>query len=175
MVMSRKIYAVNTVQDFINRINRIVRQIKSQPMFKGSDKACKPEKVTVRKTGRKKNILGYLAARYDIYANGKKKREVWVGRIPPLLKEVDFNKAMALKFKIENILSPLSGCKDIDSDPKYRKLFVNGELPMMINNFLTGREEVERIVKIQVAPISKKIFEVPQGFKKVPIEKFMVH
>ncbi len=175
IILSRSIYAVNTVQDFVDRINRIVKQIKAQPMFEGNDKACKSVKILVKKTDKEKKILGYAAWRYDVYANGEKKREAWVGRIPPLLKEVDFNKAMALKFKIENILAPLSGCKDIDSNPRYRKLFVDGNVPMVIVDYLTGRVEGERITNIQVTPISQKVFAVPKGFKKVPIEKFMVH
>ncbi len=172
---SRGLYAVNTVQDFITRINRLVKQIKAQPMFKDTDKSCKSVKVTVKDTGVKKKILGYQTKKYEIYANGKKKREVWVGRIPSLVKEVDFKKTMKLKFEIENTLAPLSGCKDIDSSLKYRKLFVKGKIPFIIIDFLTGREEVERITTIEVALIPEKIFKVPPGFKKVPIEKFMEH
>ncbi len=175
IIPSRKIYAMNTVQDFISRIKKIIKEVKMQPMFNQNDNSCKSVNVTVKMTGEKRRILGYPSVKYEVYANGVKKREVWIAQIIPLTKEVDFDKTMKLKFRIENILTPLSECKDIETDSKYRKLFVSGNIPMLTIDYLLGRKEVERVVKIEVLPISKKIFEPPEGFRKVPIEKFMQH
>ena len=176
IIPSRQIYAVNTVSDFIRRIERIVREVQTQPMFREqSDKSCKSVKISIRRTGKTQKILGYQARRYDIFVNGVKKREVWISQVPPLLKEVDFDKTMALKFRIENILTPLSDCKDIESNPGYRRLFVKGKIPVMVIDFLPGREEIERVTKIKMGPIPPRLFEPPKGFKKVPIEAFMQH
>ncbi len=176
IIPSRQIYAVNTVSDFIRRIKRIVREVQAQPMFqKQTDKSCRSAKISIKRTGKTKKILGYLARRYDVTVNGIKKREVWISRVPPLLKEVDFDKTMALKFRIENILTPLSDCKDIETNPGYRRLFVKGNIPVMVIDSLPGREEIERVTKIEIGPIPPRLFKPPKGFRKVPIETFMQH
>ena len=176
IIPSRRIYAFNTVSDFINRIERIIKEVQKQPMFqKQGNKTCKSSKISIKRTGEVKKILGYQARKYNVYVDGEKKREVWISRVPPLIKTVDFDKTMALKFRIENILTPLSDCKDIETNSKYRKLFVQGNIPMMVIDYLPGREEIDRVTKIDVVPIAQKIFEPPKGFKKVPIEAFMQH
>ena len=173
IVPSRKIYAVNDIDEFIRKIRNIVAQIKAQQpqAQKNTDNA--PMNVTVKRTGKKKSFLGYMSEQVELYVNNKKAMVLWITDKLPLKKEIDVNKAFEKRFQIEDIFVELSGTKDIESTKEYKELFKGGKVSMMTITYADGTEEIERVTQVEITKIPKHIFEVPKGFKKVPIEQFM--
>jgi len=172
---SRKIYAVNSIGDFMKRIQNIMQQIKAQQLYKQNKSGNKLSKIRIKKGGETKNILGYPSKKIEIYENDKKVRELWITDKLPLRKEVDIDKAREKKFQIEKLLTPISGTKDVELSPEYQNLLKGGKIPMIITTFSNGVEEIERVNQVEIVSIPKHIFEVPKEYKKVPIEKFMQH
>ena len=175
IIPSRKIYAVNDIDEFIKKIEKIVAQIKQQQPQGWKKPGGKPLNVVAKKTGKKKNFLGYPAELFEIYSNNVKVRDVWITDKIPLKKEIDVEKAFEKRFKIEDIFVELSGTKDIEATPEYKNLFKGGRVSMMMISYNNGSEEIERVTQVEIAKIPEHIFEVPRGFKKVPIEQFMRH
>ncbi len=172
---SRKIYAVNSFGNFIKRIQNIVNQIRSQPQYREPPPAKSSLKVKIKKTGKTKKILGYFSEQYMVFSNGKRVRELWLTVKLPLAKEADVDKEREEKARIEEVIAPLAGSRDVELTQEYQNLLKGGKVPMVITSYIDGTEEVERIVRVEIVAISKEVFEVPKGYKKVPIERFMQH
>jgi hypothetical protein len=175
IIPSKKIYAVNDIDEFIRKIKNIIQQIKAQQSETLSKSDNKPLNIKVKKTGKTKNFLGYKSELFEIYSNGKKVRDLWITSKLPLKKEIDANKAYEKRFKIEDIFVELSGNSDIEATPEYKNLLKGGKTSIMTISYYTGYEQVERVTQVEIINIAKHIFEVPAGFKKVPIEQFMQH
>jgi len=174
IIPSRKIYAVNDIDEFIRKIRKIVEQVKAQQEFQNNTPSA-PLNVTVKKTGETKNFLGYPSEHVEIYANNKKVRDLWLTDKLPLKQEINVDKAFEKRSQIEDIFVELSGTKDIEATPEYKALFKGGKVSMMTISYNLGSEEIERVTQVEITQIPLHIFEVPAGFKKVPIEQFMRH
>ncbi len=171
----RRIYAVNDIDEFVKKIEKIAEQIKAQQSQGQAEENTPSQKVTVKKTGKVKNFFGYQAEQVFLYSNGKKVRELWLTDKLPLQKEINVNKALEKRFEIEDIFVALSGSRDIEATPEYKNLFKGGKVSMMTISYISGTEQIERIFKVEIKEIPEHIFKVPEGFKKVPIEQFMQH
>ncbi len=172
---TRRIYAVNSVDDFVQRIEKIVQQIKAQKLF-GEKKAPQaPLKVQIKETGKSKKILGYPSQEAEIYVNGKKVEVMWYTERLPLKDEIDVEKAREKKTKIESIFEELSGEKDFEQSKEYQNFMKGQKVPLLTITYNMGTEEIERVVDIKITSIPQRIFQVPEGYKKVPIEQFMRH
>jgi len=150
IIPSKKIYAVNDIDEFIRKIENIIQQIKAQQPETQNKSDGKPLNIKVKKTGKTKSFLGYKAELFEIYSKGKKARDLWITDKLPLKKEIDANKAYEKRFKIEDIFVELSGNSDIEATPEYKNLLKGGKISMMTISYYNNYEQIERITQVEI-------------------------
>jgi len=131
--------------------------------------------VTVKKIGKGETIAGYETTKYQVTNNGQFERTVWMAEDAKL---ANFYKSFGDQAREH--MKKMMVCKDlglngdtVDMSPPYLDLMKKGWLMM---------EEVvdEDSVSGESAPVEELVeeslpastFEVPQGYKKVPLAQF---
>jgi hypothetical protein len=143
--------------------------------MKQMNEATPKPNVSVQKIGKGETIAGYATTKYQVTNNGQLERTVWIAEDAQIAKFISSYWDQAM-----NSLKKMSRCEDlgltgeaVDTSPAYLGLMKEGWLMM---------EEVvdEDSVSGESAPVEELVeenlpastFEIPQGYKKVPLAQF---
>jgi len=173
----RKIYSVDMTEDFLKKMQNLVRQIRKQLEKSGKHLStyCKFKNLIIKKTGKTKKIAGYSCNLIEILSGKNKIRDIWVTSKIPVAKEIDVKKALDKKRDIKQVFCDLTQEDDLDLSPAYQKIFRDGRVAMAIVTYNPRDTLTEKITKVEVVAIPESIFKAPESYKKVPIEAFMQH
>jgi hypothetical protein len=133
-----------------------------------------PQKVEVKKTSEKTKIAGYSSQKYQVWVDGKLKKDVWVcAEIMPQ-DEIDIKKIEQF-FKTMYELYEDEG--SYESSPEYKKIATYMEKGYKLKSITYdeyGMEEsVSETVKIEKKNITDSEFKVPKNYKKLSDEDFI--
>ncbi len=172
----RKVYSQESIDDFCKAVVTGMSQAKKTVPAedKGKQKAGKDvPRVSVTKEGDGGAIAGYNTVKYKVLADGKLYEEVWLTSDPAVIKDLESVFRTVMK-KFEKCLSNLANVAEslalsVEETQEYRELERQG-WQMRSKSYAGGRGPVtSEIVKLEKRDIPASEFEVPSGYKKVPV------
>ncbi len=164
--LQKKTYAQASLDQFCTAMQKIVAHIRAM-MGKAGQEKQKAKKVEIVKQGPGGKIAGFNTEKYKVLANGKLHEEVWLTTEPEFVK--DFDPAM---------LNKMLGCateqEDIESSPVYQKMVASGWLVRSIYYNNGNADTRTDVVKIAKQDVAESEFKVPQGYKKITVDKILM-
>ena len=131
--------------------------------------------VTVKKIGKGEAIAGFATTKYQVINNGQLERTVWIAE-DARLKEIIgpyWDQATESIKKMNRCDDLGMRSEDVDTSPAYLGMRKGGWVMMeevVDEDFTEGESApVESLVE---ESLSASTFEVPQGYKKVPLAQF---
>ncbi len=172
----RKIYAKESIDDFCEAvITGMSKAKKNMPgENQGKQKSGKDApQVSVMKEGDGGVIAGYSTLRYKVLTDGKLYEEVWLTSDPAVMKDLESLFSTVMK-KFEKCLFSVANVTDslplsVEESPEYKKMEQGGWQMKSKNYSGSGGPVTYEVVKLEKKDIPASEFEVPPGYKKVPI------
>ena len=134
--------------------------------------------VKVERIGKGETIAGYSTIKYQVMNNGQPERTVWIAEDAPMKKYISSYWDQAMDGIVK-----MTRCEDlglrgdgVDSSPAYLGLVKGGWLmkeELMEEESFGG--ESTPVEKLEEKDLPSSNFEVPQGYKKVPLGQFNIN
>lgn len=124
-------------------------------------------KTRVEMTNEQRTILGYSAKKYNLYAEGVLREELWLANGIKVSQEVDFE-------KLRILLNEMAfGEMEINhrSSREYLHLLKSG-YPLLSKEFAETGEIVSEVIQVERKQLPAEEFAIPSGFKKVALSEF---
>jgi len=133
--------------------------------------------VSVMKEGDGGVIAGYSTVKYKVLTDGKLYEEVWLTSDPAVMKDLESLFRTVMK-KFEKCLFRVATVTDslplsVEESPEYKKIEQGGWQMRSKKNLGRGGPVTYEVVKLDKKDIPASEFEVPPGYKKVPIMEML--
>ncbi|MCL4476432.1 MAG: DUF4412 domain-containing protein [Nitrospirae bacterium] len=172
----RKAYSRESIDDFCKAV--ITEMSKAKKNMPGEDQGKQKggkdaPKVSVMKGGDGGVVAGYSTVKYKVLADGKLYEEVWLTADPAVLKDLESLFKTVMK-KFEKCLSSVANVADslplaVEESPEYKKMEQAGWQMRSKSYFGGGQPATYEVIRLEKRDIPASEFEVPSGYKKVPI------
>lgn len=148
----------------LDEVEQKVKQAKDMMREMGLDvqKPTSEVKSTLKKTGKKKSINGFMCEQY-IETTGNKTSEYWITR------KISFKDVFGGYTEILKSLDAMSG-EEPDSSPE---LYNIDGFPILSVTKSENQTEKEEVLKIENKKLDDSLFTIPAGFKKVTMQDMM--
>ncbi len=174
--VKRQVYSRESIDDFCEAVVAGMSKMKKNmpEENQGKQKAGKDApRVAVVNEGDGGVIAGYGTVKYKVLTDGALYEEVWLTSDPAVMKDLESLFRTLMK-KFEKCLFSVANVTDslplsVEETPEYRKL-EQGGWQMKSKNYLGSRGPVTyEVVKLEKKDIPAAEFEVPKGYKKIPV------
>lgn len=169
-------YTQGKISEYCEAMSKIMNKMMQAlpPEYKqmmGMNKKQKPPKIKIISEGDGGKIAGYKTTKYKVLADEILDEEIWLAEDASLIKE--FASLVNMLSEFEKCNSKMEfGSQPVGFSPEYIALMQKGltlknkhyESDMVVNETKT--------VKIEIKDIRDKEFNVPAGYKKLPMIDF---
>lgn len=157
--------AMNQMQEQLKQLPPEQRAMAKKAMQEAMGKGNKPRpKVEVKKTGQSEVIAGFKAVKYEIWADGQLREEMWISPDITLFKELDTKKMKEMMA----VFAQAGGEDAYEMDPQVQSLWTKG-YPVKVVNHLQGETMVRQVVYAQRKDLPSSLFAVPKGYRQVEL------
>jgi hypothetical protein len=130
--------------------------------------------VTVEPTPETATIVGHMATKMLVYADGKPYQEVWLAKGLTLQADLDMKRLRAIQAQLtQALMAGIHSRQAVEEDPAYERLFEHG-YPIKIVELGEGGEPASgsEVVRLEKRDIPEREFQVPEGYRRIDLRDF---
>ncbi len=133
-----------------------------------------PVTITYKNTGDTKKIAGCESVKYEIFADGRLKEEIWTTSDARFQEEIDMVKMTRYLSELRAIEHSLGGNGASGGTEKaYAEVFSSGFPMKTVDYPVYGNEIVEQTIKVKKEKIDRDEFMAPTSYRKVQLQEML--
>jgi hypothetical protein len=152
----------------------ILQQMRSASAAPQAPSLTKRPMVRVEQTAETTTIAGHRASKITVYADGKPYQEVWLVRDISLKSDLDLKQTRGLQARLtQAIITDIPTRQTVEEDPAYEAMLEQGYPVKILELGEHGEPEAAtEVVRIEKRDISDKLFQPPEGYRRIDLRQF---